>query len=125
MDWITDPSAWVALVSLTVLEIVLGIDNIIFISILSSRLPHADQNRARTLGLSLAMATRILLLLVLSWIIGLTTPLFEVVGRGFSGRDLILLIGGLSWLRKAPVKSITSWKARIGPHRADGRRFRV
>jgi predicted tellurium resistance membrane protein TerC len=101
MDWLTSPDIWVALLTLTALEIVLGIDNIIFISILAGKLPVGQQARARTLGLGLAMGTRILLLLSLSWIIGLEEPLFDVFSRGFSGRDLILLGGGLFLLAKA------------------------
>jgi len=95
MDWITDPQAWIGFATLTVLEIVLGIDNIVFISILADRLPAHQQARARLVGLALAMLTRILLLLSLSWIIGLTAPLFRVLGEEISGRDLALLLGGL------------------------------
>jgi len=101
MDWLTDPSIWIAFFTLTVLEIVLGIDNIVFISILAGKLPAAEQNNARRIGLSLAMITRILLLLALSWMIRLTAPLFEIFGHGFSGRDLILLIGGLFLMAKS------------------------
>jgi predicted tellurium resistance membrane protein TerC len=101
MAWIYSPESWLALVTLTVLEIVLGIDNIVFISILAGKLPTAQQRRARNLGLILAMITRILLLLSLTWIMRLTTPLFELAGHGFSGRDLILIIGGLFLLWKS------------------------
>jgi len=101
MDWITNPDIWIALVTLTALEIVLGIDNVVFISILSSKLPPEQQARARTLGLGLAMGTRILLLLSISWVIGLTDPLFAVGGVEISGRDIILLLGGLFLLAKA------------------------
>lgn len=101
MEWIGDPQAWVALLTLTVLEIVLGIDNIVFISILTGRLPAAEQPKARFVGLSLAMAMRILLLLAISWVMGLTAPLFEIFTREISGRDLILLGGGLFLLAKA------------------------
>jgi predicted tellurium resistance membrane protein TerC len=94
MDWIFSPESWIALITLTVLEIVLGIDNIVFISILASKLPVTKQARARNIGLTLAMITRILLLLSLTWIMRLTTPLFAVLGHGVSGRDLILLSGG-------------------------------
>jgi predicted tellurium resistance membrane protein TerC len=94
MDWIFSPESWIALITLTVLEIVLGIDNIVFISILASKLPVTKQARARNVGLMLAMITRILLLLSLTWIMRLTTPLFAVLGHGVSGRDLILLSGG-------------------------------
>lgn len=101
MDWISDPQAWIALLTLTALEIVLGIDNVIFISILVGKLPAAQQPRARTLGLGLAMFTRILLLFSLSWIMRLTAPLFEVFGHGVSGRDLILIAGGLFLIGKS------------------------
>jgi predicted tellurium resistance membrane protein TerC len=101
MDWISSPESWLALVTLTVLEIVLGIDNIVFISILSSKLPVTRQARARNLGLMLAMITRILLLLSLTWIMRLTTPLFNIAGHGFSGRDLILLLGGVFLIWKS------------------------
>jgi predicted tellurium resistance membrane protein TerC len=101
MDWITSPEAWVALLTLTVLEIVLGIDNIVFISILSGKLPANQQARARTLGLGLAMGSRILLLLSLAWIMRLTRPLFPLFGHDVSGRDLILLLGGVFLIWKA------------------------
>jgi predicted tellurium resistance membrane protein TerC len=101
MDWITSPESWVALATLTALEIVLGIDNIVFISILAGRLPEAQRARARTVGLALAAFTRVLLLLSLSWLIGLTAPLFTVLGEEISGRDLILLIGGLFLIGKS------------------------
>jgi predicted tellurium resistance membrane protein TerC len=101
MAWITSPEAWIAFLTLTVLEIVLGIDNIIFISILSGKLPPEQQPRARTLGLALAMFTRIALLASIAWIVRLTAPLFEIVGQEISGRDLILLAGGLFLLYKA------------------------
>jgi len=101
MDWISDPQAWIGFATLTVLEIVLGIDNIVFISILADRLPAAQQSRARLLGLVLAMVTRILLLLSLSWIIGLTAPLFSILGEQISGRDLVLILGGLFLLGKS------------------------
>jgi predicted tellurium resistance membrane protein TerC len=100
-SWLASPEAWIALVTLTALEIVLGIDNIVFISILAGKLPEHQRDRARKVGLALAMITRILLLLSLSWIIGLTAPLFSVIGRGISGRDLILLAGGLFLIYKA------------------------
>jgi predicted tellurium resistance membrane protein TerC len=101
MDWINDPQAWIGLATLTLLEIVLGIDNIVFISILADKLPAVQQARARLIGLGLAMLTRILLLLSLSWIIGLTAPLFRVAGQEISGRDLVLLVGGLFLLAKS------------------------
>jgi predicted tellurium resistance membrane protein TerC len=101
MAWLSDPQAWVALLTLTVLEIVLGIDNVIFISILSGKLPAAQQKRARTIGIAGAMVMRILLLLSLAWIVKLTAPLFTVFGVAISGRDLILLLGGLFLMGKA------------------------
>jgi predicted tellurium resistance membrane protein TerC len=101
MDWITDPNALVGLLTLTALEIVLGIDNIIFISILSGKLPKAEQGRARRLGLGGAFVSRILLLLSIAWIVRLTTPLFTALGVAFTGRSLILLIGGLFLIAKA------------------------
>ena len=99
-DWIADPNAWIALATLTALEIVLGIDNIIFISILVSRLPEERRNLARRLGLGFAMATRILLLLSLAWIMRLREPLFTL-WQDISGRDLILIVGGLFLLWKS------------------------
>ena len=104
MAWLSDPQAWVALLTLTALEIVLGIDNIIFISILAGKLPENQRDRARTIGLSLAMLTRILLLLSLNWIAQLTSPIFEIWHHPVSGRDLILLIGGLFLLGKATLE---------------------
>ena len=101
MDWLTDPNIWIGLLTLTVLEVVLGIDNIIFISILAGRLPRAEQPRARQLGLGGAFVTRVLLLLSIAWLVRLTRPLFSVFGHGFSGRDLILLVGGLFLIAKA------------------------
>jgi predicted tellurium resistance membrane protein TerC len=91
----------VALVTLTALEVVLGVDNVVFIAIVSARLPPAQQPLARRIGLALALITRVLLLLTLSWIMGLTQPLFQVLGRAFSGRDLILLAGGAFLMAKA------------------------
>lgn len=101
MEWVTDPQAWIAFLSLVALEIVLGIDNIIFISILSGKLPSEQQPRARFIGLSLALIIRVILLFSLSWVIGLTAPLFTVLSQSISGRDLILLTGGLFLLGKA------------------------
>jgi len=101
MGWIFSPEGWLALVTLTVLEVVLGIDNIVFISILAGKLPASHQARARNLGLALAMITRILLLLSLTWIMRLTAPLFAVLGRDISGRDLILLAGGVFLMWKS------------------------
>jgi len=101
MEWLTDPQAWIALATLTALEIVLGIDNIVFISILTGKLPAAQQPRARTVGLAAAMLMRIALLLSLSWIMGLTAPLFSVLSYEISGRDLILIVGGLFLIGKS------------------------
>ncbi|HUE91026.1 TerC family protein [Pseudomonas sp.] len=104
MEWLANPELWVAFLTLTALEIVLGIDNIIFISILVSRLPKHQQPKARFFGLALAMGTRILLLLSISWVMRLTTDLFHVFGEGFSGRDLILFFGGLFLLFKSTAE---------------------
>src|SRR6266508_2072485 len=104
MEWLTSPEAWIALLSLTALEIILGIDNIIFISILVSRLPPQQRNRARVLGLGLAMGTRIALLLSLIWMMRLTTPLFSVFSYDVSGRDIILIGGGLFLLAKSVME---------------------
>ena len=101
MEWIAQPQAWVALATLTAIEIVLGIDNIVFISVLVGRLPAHQRNKARTFGLALAMGTRILLLLTLTWIMTLTVPLLNVFKNEISGRDIILLAGGLFLLAKS------------------------
>lgn len=101
MDLLTSADIWIAFATLLLLEIVLGIDNIVFISILSGRLPARQQPRARIIGLSLALITRVLLLVGLSWVIGLTASLFTVAGRHISGRDLILIVGGLFLVVKA------------------------
>ena len=101
MEWITDVEIWIALATLTFLEIVLGIDNIIFISILSGKLPESQQARARRLGLVAAMLMRVLLLFSLAWIIRLTAPWFTVLGQEISGRDLILILGGLFLMGKS------------------------
>ncbi len=101
MDWITSPEAWIALLTLTVLEIVLGIDNVVFISILAGKLPADQQAKARRLGLGLAMFMRIALLFSITLIIKLTAPLFTVLGEAISGRDLVLIVGGLFLLSKS------------------------
>jgi predicted tellurium resistance membrane protein TerC len=101
MEWLSDPQAWIALITLTALEIVLGIDNIIFISILAGKLPEEQRQKGRLIGLALAMIMRIVLLLSLAWIVRLTSPLFTVFGHGVSGRDLILIVGGLFLLAKS------------------------
>ena len=101
MNWIADPEAWIALITLTALEIVLGIDNIIFISILAGRLPPGQRHRARVLGLAVAMVSRIALLMSIRWVMQLTAPLFDIWNRAISGRDVILIAGGLFLLGKA------------------------
>ncbi|WP_417691123.1 TerC family protein [Pseudidiomarina sp.] len=103
-EWIFLPEAWIALATLTALEVVLGIDNIIFISILVGRLPEHQRQKARQIGLLLAMGMRIALLLSIVWVMGLTEPLFEVLGYAFSGRDLILFFGGLFLLGKSTLE---------------------
>ncbi|HTO03802.1 MAG TPA: TerC family protein [Opitutus sp.] len=105
-EWISDPQIWISLLTLTALEVVLGIDNIIFISILAGKLPPNEQKKARQLGLSLALITRVLLLLSLTWLMGMTKPLFTlpILDHGLSGRDLILLIGGLFLIGKSVVE---------------------
>ena len=101
MEWLTQPEAWIALVTLTILEIVLGIDNIVFISIITGKLPEDQQQKGRLIGLGLAMLGRVALLLSIAWIMGLTEPLFRAFGRDVSLRDLILIAGGLFLLAKA------------------------
>jgi predicted tellurium resistance membrane protein TerC len=104
MEWLSDPQAWLALVTLTALEIVLGIDNIIFISILTSKLPEQQRPRAQRIGLAMAMITRLLLLFSLTWIMRLTEPFFSILGHGVSGRDIILIVGGLFLLAKSTME---------------------
>ncbi|MFC1830170.1 TerC family protein [Thermodesulfobacteriota bacterium] len=104
MDWLADPQIWMALVTLTALEIVLGIDNIIFIAILAGRLPKHQQKKGRTIGLGMAMITRIALLFSITLIMKLTAPLFAVFGKEISGRDLILIAGGLFLLGKSTLE---------------------
>jgi len=116
MEWLWSPEAWVALVTLTALEIVLGIDNIIFISILVGRLPVHQQQRARTIGLSLAMLTRIALLLSLAWVMSLTRPLFSLFGHAVSARDLILIGGGLFLFVKSTMEIHNSLEGEEGGH---------
>jgi len=100
-ELLTDPQTWIALATLTALELVLGIDNVVFITILVDKLPHAQRDMARRIGLGMAMFMRIGLLLVLSWIVGLVAPLFTVLGQEISGRDLILIVGGLFLIWKS------------------------
>jgi predicted tellurium resistance membrane protein TerC len=104
MEWLTNPQVWMALVTLTALEIVLGIDNIIFISIQASKLPAHQQEKARLIGLGLAMFIRVALLFSLTWLMGLTAPLFTVMGHEISGRDMILISGGLFLLWKSTME---------------------
>ena len=101
MAWLSNPEAWVALLTLTLLEVVLGLDNVIFISILAGKVPPNQQKKARTIGLMGALVTRLLLLMSLAWIVRLTKPLFTVMNHGVSGRDLILIAGGLFLMAKA------------------------
>jgi predicted tellurium resistance membrane protein TerC len=101
MEWLADPNVWIAFATLTVLELVLGIDNVIFISILSGKLPKEKQASARYIGLGLAFVMRVILLLSLSWVIGLVEPLFSIWGQAVSGKDLVLLIGGLFLIAKS------------------------
>jgi len=104
MEWLSDPQAWLALVTLTALEIVLGIDNIIFISILTGKLPDHQRPKAQKIGLALAMITRLMLLFSLTWIMRLTEPFFSILGHGVSGRDIILIAGGLFLLAKSTME---------------------
>jgi predicted tellurium resistance membrane protein TerC len=112
MEFLTDPNVWIAFGMLTALEIVLGIDNIIFISILVGRLPPELRDKARRLGLGFAMVSRLLLLFSLSWVMGLTSDLFTVANHGFSGRDMVLLLGGLFLLYKASHEIFVEVEAR-------------
>jgi predicted tellurium resistance membrane protein TerC len=118
MELLSDPQAWLAFATLTALEIVLGIDNIIFISILVGRLPKAVQQRARTIGLALAMVTRILLLLSITWVMGLSADLFAVGSIGISGRDVILIGGGLFLLAKSTLEIHTGLEGEEQHHEA-------
>ena len=103
-EWIAQPEAWMALATLTALEVVLGVDNIIFLAILVQRLPRARQKSARIIGLTLALGLRLILLTSLAWMVKLTTDLFTVLGQGISGRDLVLILGGLFLLVKATME---------------------
>ncbi|MEV4565233.1 TerC family protein [Nonomuraea sp. NPDC049419] len=119
LDWVADPQIWIGFLTLVALEIVLGIDNIIFISILAGKLPPEQRDRARVLGLGAALVSRLLLLLGLSWVVQLTEPLFEVFGHEISGRDLILLLGGLFLLGKSVTEIHHNMEA---PHDKDGKK---
>ena len=116
MDFLFDPNIWIAFAMLTTLEIVLGVDNIIFISILVGRLPPEQRDKARRLGLGFAMISRLLLLASLSWIMGLKADLFSVLGQGISGRDIVLLAGGLFLLWKASHEIFVEVEAREQDH---------
>jgi predicted tellurium resistance membrane protein TerC len=119
MEFLLDPNIWIAFAMLTALEIVLGVDNIIFISILVGRLPPEQRDKARRLGLAFAMITRLALLASLSWIMGLTADLFTFAGQGISGRDLVLLLGGLFLLWKASHEIFVEVEAREMDHAPD------
>jgi predicted tellurium resistance membrane protein TerC len=118
MDWITDPKIWIGLLTLTGLEIVLGIDNIVFISILAGKLPREQRLKARFIGLGLALVMRILFLLSITWIMGLERPLFSVLGDGVTGRELILIVGGLFLVGKATYEIHD--KLEVEEHAASG-----
>jgi predicted tellurium resistance membrane protein TerC len=117
MDWLIDPGLWASLLTLTALEIVLGIDNLVFIAILAGRLPTEQQNRARQIGLALALTTRLGLLASIAWIISLTQPLFELFGHAVSWRDIVLIAGGFSSSIRVRGRFITPWKATSGRKR--------
>src|SRR5262245_14207876 len=123
MEFLTNPEVWMAFLTLTLLEIVLGIDNIIFISVLTGRLPEADRARGRYVGLTLAMGMRIALLLSLTWVMKLTDNLFVVYGEGISGRDLILLIGGAFLIAKSTREVHNSLEGMVDEHGAHGVSF--
>jgi len=114
MEWIANPDIWLSLVTLTALEIVLGIDNLVFIAILADRLPEARRPAARRVGLALALVTRLALLLVITWIIGLTKPLFTLLGEEFSWRDLILIAGGLFLIAKGTSEMHAKIEGAVG-----------
>lgn len=114
MDWVTDPAIWIGFFTLVGLEIVLGIDNIIFISILAGKLPPEQRDSGRRLGLLAALVSRLVLLLALSWVVKLTSPLFEVLGQQVSGRDLILILGGLFLLAKSVYEMHDSLEGKSG-----------
>lgn len=114
MEWLTDPEIWIALVTLTTLEVVLGIDNVVFISILAGKLPVEQQARARQVGLGLALISRLLLLFSLAWIAGLTEPLFTLFGWEVSGRDLILVGGGIFLLAKSTREIHDKLEGQVG-----------
>src|SRR6478752_3018713 len=120
-DWLADPTAWVALLTLVVLEVVLGIDNLIFISILTNKLPEAQRAKARRLGISAALIMRLVLLATISFIVALTAPVFSAFGHGFSWRDLILIAGGLFLVWKATKEIHHSVDPDPGPDMFDSK----
>jgi predicted tellurium resistance membrane protein TerC len=121
LELISQPETWISLATLSAMEIVLGIDNIVFLSILAGRLPRAQQPAARRLGLGFALGTRLLLLLAITWVMGLTRELFSVLGHGWSGRDLILLVGGLFLLGKATFEIHDKLEVKHGPELDEGK----
>ncbi|ABS24272.1 TerC family protein [Anaeromyxobacter sp. Fw109-5] len=118
LDLLTQPDVWISLATLAAMEIVLGIDNVVFLTILAGRLPQEQQPKARRLGLGFALATRLGLLFAISWVMGLTRELFSVAGQGFSGRDLILLAGGLFLIGKATFEIHDKLEVEHGPEEA-------
>lgn len=110
MEFLMDPSIWAGLLTLVVLEIVLGIDNLVFIAILADKLPPKQRDKARLLGLSLALIMRLALLSIISWMVTLTKPLFSVMDFTFSGRDLIMLLGGYSYCSKPQRNCMNGWR---------------
>lgn len=120
MEWISDPAVWLSLITLTFMEIILGIDNVVFISILAGKLPKEVQKKARQIGLSLALITRLILLAGIAWIAKLTTPLFTVLEHTVSGRDLVLLLGGLFLLYKSTAEIHHKLEGEEGAHNAKG-----
>ena len=126
--WITDPHIWLSLVTLSALEIVLGIDNLVFIAILTGRLPEHQQSLGRKVGLGLALGTRLMLLATLAWIVGLTQPVFSVLDKSFSWRDIILIVGGLFLLYKATMEIHQMVEGdgdgHVGPQGAAGATFK-
>lgn len=120
MTWLADPNVWIGLVTLSALEIVLGIDNIIFISILAGALPEQLRDRARKVGLGAAFGTRVLLLLSIGWLVGLTTPLISIASLHLSGRDVVLLVGGLFLIFKATHEIHAKLEGPDDAHSADG-----
>lgn len=123
MEWITSPESWIALATLTLLEIILGVDNIVMISILSDKLPPERRELSRRLGLGVALIARVALLFSLAWLIGLTEPVLTVLGEPFSGRDLILLAGGMFLLAKATREIHGNVEGETGPEHARGQVF--